>query len=173
MKRPDEPPVSPSSSPLQVPSSDGWCEVRAHNRVMRYRRAGMGSVILMLGVDSLVPIWPELPRLLTTQFRTIVPDLPQGVDDAAEWLSSLLDGLGIGGAAVLAAEPYRATALELAVADRERVRQVVLVHDGSGAAAIPDPNVPLLLLPRHIEADHALALTSRFLRTANPSPSSR
>ena len=173
MKRPDAPPGFPSPSPLPVPSSDGWCEVRAHNRVMRYRRAGTGSVILMLGVESLVLIWPELPRLLTADFRTIVPDLPKEVDEATGWLSSLLDGLGIGRTAVLAAEPYHSTARALAVADREKVRHVVLVHDGSGAAAIPDPNVPLLLLPRHIEADHALALTSRFLRTANPSPSSR
>jgi hypothetical protein len=130
---------------------------------MRYHRAGSGSPLIVLGVDSVIESWPELPHLLSSRFRTIVPELPNQAVDATIWLTSLIDGIGVRGAAVLAAEGYHVPALEVAVANSDAVNQLVLVTEGAAAVGVPHMSVPLLILPRYLETGSAFALMSRFL----------
>ena len=86
-------PTAPSSPNAAV---DGWCEVRAHQRVIRYRRIGDGPapMLLLLDGDALTSHWPELTRTLSASFRVVVPDFEGGLDDAANVVRCLLDGLG-------------------------------------------------------------------------------
>lgn len=99
-----------------MPSS--IAEVRAHGRVMRYRRLGAGPPLVLLGPGEGADAW-------ATQFRVIVPELPGPEEDLGAWLTAFLEGLGTPGVTVVAAEPFYAAARELALADPDRVREVV------------------------------------------------
>ena len=158
MKHPVVPPIPDSFDP-----STTWCEVRANHRVMRYHRAGSGSPLIVLGVDAMIETWPELPHLLSSRFRTIVPEVPNQAVDATIWLTSLIDGIGVSRAAMIAAERYHVPALELAVANSEAVNRLVLVTEGAAAVGVPHASVPMLILPRYLETGSAFALISRFL----------
>src|SRR5687767_9576568 len=92
-------------------------EVRAHDRVMRYRRWGSGPLLLVLGAESPDAFWPGLPERLAAQFKVIVPEVPSDAPDAVPWLDCLLDGLGASDIAVVAGIRHRATALALAEGD--------------------------------------------------------
>ena len=154
----------PSSS---IAPAEGWCEVRAHQRVVRYRRIGDGAAPMLLLLDGGFPIafWPDLARALATSFRVVVPDLSSGRNDAATVMRCLLDGLGASGVAVIASGPYCGVAVALAAGDEEQVGSLVLVSDDD----IPNESpVPLLVLSGHLSLDGALVRIHRFLRGGLP-----
>jgi hypothetical protein len=100
-----------------MPSS--IAEVRAHGRVMRYRRLGAGPPLLLLGRADDV-------EGLAARFRVIVPEMPATGEDVGAWLAAFLEGLGMTGITVVAAEPFHSAARELALADPDLVTRVVL-----------------------------------------------
>jgi len=182
------PNASPTSTALTTAAAsagphahDGWAEVRAHDHVMRYRRSGAGRAVLVLApAASMEPLWPELGGALSARFRVLVPDVPPPAagDDVAAWLGDFLEGLGIAGVALVAAEPFCLPALELVLLDAERVGRLVLVPGGGGCggpageagldgalatAAGGGVAVPLLVVRRGMAAAEALPLVTRFL----------
>jgi len=40
--------------------TEWWAEVRAHDRVVRYRRSGAGPAVVLLQPAAPTPLWPEL-----------------------------------------------------------------------------------------------------------------
>jgi pimeloyl-ACP methyl ester carboxylesterase len=71
----------------------------------------------------------EQTEALAARFRVIVPELPDPGSDIAPWLAAFLEGLGTQDVVVVAADQYRAAALELARTDPDRVERVVLASD--------------------------------------------
>ena len=60
--------------PSQTAAVETWAEVRARDRVTRYRRAGAGRVVLVLGAAGAGdPLWPELLPTLVRDARVITP----------------------------------------------------------------------------------------------------
>ena len=133
---------------------------------MRYRRSGAGRVVIVLGPLGGEP-WPGLGDALAARFRVIEPDIPARADLA--WLASFLEGLGMRGLSVIAADPWCVPLLQVANDDVERFARVVLVPDGdcdsaqSHRDAIAGSNVPLLVAPRSLPAADALIDVALFL----------
>ena len=174
---------NPPALPLPLPrtaAADGrapesWAEVRAHNHVMRYRRSGAGRVVLVLhpadddGADSL---WPELAAALAERFRLIVPEAPADGADVSAWLGDFLEGLGVSGVALVAADRLCIPALELALLDADQIARVVLVPggpatesglDGALATTARRTSIPLLVVRRGTPAAEAVPLVMGFL----------
>ena len=148
-------------------------EVRAHDQVMRYRRAGAGRPLVVLrGADDADALWPELDPELVSRFRVVTPALPADCEDVAAWVTDFLEGLGLDRVAVLAAEPCCLSALELALLNAGQVERLVLVPagavgetglDGTLATTLAGVSVPLIVVRRGLPADLALPLLSQFL----------
>jgi hypothetical protein len=159
-----------SPSPFNLPA-ETLAEVRAHDRVMRYRRAGTGRPLVVLR-GTADALWPELDAHLVTRFRVITPELSADCGDLAAWLGTFLEGVGLARVTLLAAEPCCVAALELALLDGYRVERLVLVPgggagetglDGTLATTPGGVSVPLLLLRRGLAAPDALRLLRDFL----------
>jgi pimeloyl-ACP methyl ester carboxylesterase len=161
---PNVAPTVPSSS---IAAADSWCEVRAHQRVIRYRRIGDGPapMLLLLDGSSLAAHWPELTQALAAGFRVVIPQLAGGVDDTPAVVRCLLDGLGASGVAVIATGLYSEVAMALATGDEEQVGSLVLVSDEEIQSESP---VPLLLLSRRLTLEAAFTRIHRFLRGGLP-----
>ena len=152
-------------------------EVRAHDQVMRYRRAGAGRPLVVLraasGPDAL---WPELDEALSTRYRVITPELPHSCDDVAAWMGDFLEGVGLDRVILVAAEPCCLAALELTLLNGDQVDRLVLVPsgsvgetglDGSLATTLAGVPVPLLVVRRGLPAREAVPLLSQFLQNDN------
>ena len=146
-------------------------EVRAHDQVMRYRRAGTGRPLVVLR-GTRDALWPELDAHLVTRFRVLTPELSADCGDLATWLGAFLEGVGLTRVTLLAAEPCCLAALELALLDGYRVERLVLVPgggvgetglDGTLATTPAGVSVPLLLVRRGLAASDALRLLGSFL----------
>jgi hypothetical protein len=161
-----------SLSPL-THHAEALAEVRAHDQVMRYRRAGVGRPLVVLrGPDDPAALWPELDAELVSRFRVFTPELPDDCDDVAAWVADFLEGVGLDRVALLAAEPCCLSALELALLDSCRVERLVLVPagaagetglDGTLATTFAGVAVPLLVVRRGLAPDDALPLLRTFL----------
>ena len=160
-------------SPLVHPP-ETLAEVRAHDQVMRYRRAGAGRPLVVLrraiGPDS---FWPELDDDLVSRFRVITPELPPDCQDVAAWLAAFLEGVGLDRVVLVAADPCCLPALELALLNGYQVERLVLVPagtagetglDGTLATTPAGASVPLLVLRRGLSASDALPLLRQFLQ---------
>jgi hypothetical protein len=164
---------------MQNPSSlaalepDAWAECRAHDSVMRYRRSGVGPAVLLLRAEhEPSPLWPELDHVLASNFRVILPAVSGSDMNIAACLGDFLEGIGVSGVAVIAAEPFCMPALELALRDVDQVSRVVLIPHGSADDAGLDGvlsttarvgPVPLLVVRRDSPAAEALPLITRYL----------
>jgi pimeloyl-ACP methyl ester carboxylesterase len=148
-------------------------EVRAHDQVMRYHRAGVGRPLVLLrtaaGPDSL---WPELEAHFVGRFRVFTPELPPDCDDVAAWVKDFLEGVGLDRVAVIAADPCCLSALELALLGPDQIERLVLVPgglagetglDGTLATTFAGVSVPLLVVRRGLSAAEALPLLRQFL----------
>lgn len=161
-----------SRSPFTHPA-ETLAEVRAHDQVMRYRRAGVGRpVVVLRGADAGDALWPELGAELVSRFRVFTPELPDDCDDVAAWVADFLDGVGLDRVLLLAAEPCCLSALELALLDALRVERLVLVPagaagetglDGTLATTFAGVSVPLLVVRRGLSSADALPLLRNFL----------
>lgn len=152
-------------------------EVRAHDQVMRYHRAGAGRPLVLLrsaaGSDAL---WPELEEQLVARFRVFTPELPPDCEDVAAWVKGFLEGVGLDRVVVVAADPCCLSALELALLGAPQIERLVLVPgglagetglDGTLATAYAGMSVPLLVVRRGLSAAEALPLLGQFLGQAS------
>lgn len=149
-------------------------EVRAHDRVVRYRRSGnTGPHLLLVVADSTSDLWPEFPRLLADRFRLLMPDLPEPAAEATRSLRCLLDGLGASGVSLLAAGRHCDAALALVLSGDESVGRVVLVPELSDdqfadpAEAVAAPRVakaPIYVVSRRLSADEAMERVTEYLK---------
>jgi hypothetical protein len=148
-------------------------EVRAHDQVMRYHRAGVGRPLVLLrtaaGPESL---WPELEGELVARYRVFTPELPPDCEDVAAWAKDFLEGVGLDRVVVVAADPCCISALELALLGAPQIERLVLVPgglsgetglDGTLATAYAGMSVPLLVVRRGLSAAEALPLLLQFL----------
>lgn len=156
-------------------ASGAWAEVRAGDRVTRYRRAGTGRVVLVLcpaEADTDPPLWPELAPALARGARVVTPELAHDAPDVVARLLGFLEGLGAADVGVVATGSFRAAALALARRDGGPVARVVLVpavpDDGEGdegrtTAVVGAAGVPLLVVARDAPAADAVAHVTRFV----------
>lgn len=162
-----------SNAPAAATPPESWAEVRAHDQVMRYRRAGSGPAVLLLDREEGAPaLWPELDAALAARFRVIAPALPMEVEDLAARLAAFLEGLGVARVSVVVSGRLCGSALELAPAAHE-VERVVLVPNGPAeeaaceAAVVASGPVPVLVVRRSLAATEALPLVLAFLDGAS------
>jgi pimeloyl-ACP methyl ester carboxylesterase len=148
-------------------------EVRAHDQVMRYRRAGTGRPLVVLrAADDSDALWPELDAELVSRFRVVTPELPPECEDVAAWVSAFLEGVGLTRVVVLAAEPCCLSALELALLGADQVERLILVPAGTGdtgldgtlATTLAGVTVPLIVVRRGLSSAVALPLLRNFLQ---------
>lgn len=148
-------------------------EVRAHDQVMRYHRAGAGRPLVLLrsaaGPDTL---WPELEEQLVARFRVFTPELPADCEDVAGWVKDFLEGVGLDRVVIVAADPCCLSALELALLGAAQIDRLVLVPggltgetglDGTLGTTYEGVPVPLLVVRRGLSAAEALPLLRQFL----------
>lgn len=165
-----------SNTPATAPATpEPWAEVRASDRVMRYRRSGTGPTLLLLGADAeSSPLSTELVAALGARFRVIIPDVPTPAG-VTEWVAEFLEGLGTCEVAILAANHLCMPAIELAFRGIEQIKRLVLIPDGEpddstseGAitAAVGAPAIPVLIVRPGLGAAEALPLVTSFLAGA-------
>jgi hypothetical protein len=156
-----------------IATSEPWAEVRASDRVMRYRRSGAGPTLLLLGYDEAEssPISTELVAALGARFRVIVPDVPPRAG-VTEWVTEFLEGLGTCEVAILAANHLCMPTIELAFRGIEQIKRLVLIPDGEpddstseGAitAAVGASAIPVLIVRPGLGVAEALPLVTSFL----------
>jgi hypothetical protein len=155
-----------------IATSEPWAEVRASDRVMRYRRSGTGSTLLLLGASAeSSSISTELVAALGARFRVIVPDVPARAS-VTDWIAEFLEGLGTCEVAILAANHLCMPTIELAFRGIEQIKRLVLIPDGEpddstseGAitAAVGAPAIPVLIVRPGLGADQVLPLVTSFL----------
>ena len=154
-------------------SAVSLAEVRAHDQVMRYHRAGVGRPLVLLRTAS-VPdaLWPELEEQLVARFRVFTPELPPDCEDVAAWVKGFLEGVGLDRVVVVAADPCCLSALELTLLGAQQIERLVLVPgglsgetglDGTLATTFQGVPVPLLVVRRGLSAAEALPLFQQFL----------
>jgi pimeloyl-ACP methyl ester carboxylesterase len=148
-------------------------EVRAHDQVMRYHRAGAGRpIVLLRAAEGRESIWPELDAQLVARYRVFTPELPPDCGDVAGWMKDFLEGVGLDRVLLVAADPCCLAALELALLGPEQIERLVLVPegragetglDGTLATTLAGVTVPLLVVRRGLPAAEALPLLRQFL----------
>jgi pimeloyl-ACP methyl ester carboxylesterase len=151
-----------------------WAEVRAHDRVVRYRRSGAGPAVLLLQpASSSTPLWPEVLEVLADGRRVIVPDPPANDGEAEEWLSALLEGLGVRNIIVVATDSFCLAALERALLSPEQIARMIMICSGRGtesaidgklAAPAQSAAIPFLVLRRDRPASEIVPVVEAFLR---------
>ena len=158
------------------PLAPAFAEVRAHDQVMRYHRAGAGRPVVVLRSMMDDCLWPELDACLAVAFRVLTPEVPVSGLDIARWLSGFLEGMGLARVTLVAAADYCLPALELVLLGADQVERLVLVPagtasdtglDGTLATSLAGVAVPLLVLRRGLSAAEALPLLTQFLRSGN------
>lgn len=160
------------SSTSTVALDEIRAEVRVRDQVMRYARTGSGLPVVMLGSPAdPEPLWPGLHQAIARRFRLIVPDLPRCDTDVAAWLAAFLEGLGSTEVRVVASSEFCMAALELVIADLDRIARVVLVTHGDAggpgldstlASGTQNTSVPLLVVRRGTPASEAVPLVVGF-----------
>ena len=174
-------PNTPTADRAGAHSHGTWAEVRARDRVMRYRRSGVGRTVLVLtSHDDPESLWPELLDALGTGYRLIVPEAPAGDSDVATWIADFLEGLGVSNVSLLAADRFCIPALEVALLEGDQVARIVLVPPGNGRAGdggaalvtgTRQARVPLLVVQRGQPAIETVPAITAFLGEVTGSPS--
>jgi pimeloyl-ACP methyl ester carboxylesterase len=162
---------------MQMQSSSTYpavslAEVRAHDQVMRYHRAGAGRPLVLLRAAASDALWPELEEQLVARYRVLTPELPPDCADVAAWVKDFLEGVGLDRVLVVATDPCCLSALELALLGAQQIERLVLVPgglagetglDGTLATTYQGVPVPLLVVRRGLSAPEALPLFQQFL----------
>lgn len=138
-------PNRPAGPPLELRASDCCAEIRAHGTVMRYRRRGTGTTVLVLAEGS-EDQGPELTEALSASFRVLTPELPADRAARTSWLSDFLEGLGARNVGLVALGELCSPARELALLRPDQIARMVLVPNG-------DPEDPGIGARRDTVAD--------------------
>lgn len=160
-----------SLEPPRIPQE--WAEVRANDRVMRYRRSGTGrTIVIILATGHPKPPWPELLATLGSRFRVILPEPPEADADIADWLADFLEGLGMSNVGIVGADRFCIPILELTLLGLDQVARIALVpHDAGGehdvggalAAATGQASVPLIIVRDGQPVEEIVRLITGFL----------
>jgi hypothetical protein len=155
-----------------ITTSDSWAEVRASDRVMRYRRSGAGPTLVLLGADAgPSPLSTELVAALGARFRVIVPEVPAGAN-VASFVPEFLEGLGTCHVTLVAANHLCMSAIELAFRGIDQIQRLVLIpdaepDDSSSELAITTtlgtPPIPALIVRPGLSVTDTLPLVTSFL----------
>jgi pimeloyl-ACP methyl ester carboxylesterase len=166
------------SSTTNLPGT--LAEVRAHDQVMRYHRAGAGRpLVLLRSAATPDSLWPELEEQLVAKFRVFTPELPADCEDVAAWVKDFLEGVGLDRIPLVAADPCCLSALELALLGADQIERLVLVPaglasetglDGTIATTYAGVSVPLLVVRRGLSSAEALPLLRQFLEGSRVAP---
>jgi pimeloyl-ACP methyl ester carboxylesterase len=158
-------------------SADSLSQVCAAGFTTRYRRSGAGAPVILLSGSGALGF--ELVGALAARHRVIVPEVP-GVDGRfLAWMRAFLDGLGLRGCTVVAAEPYCLAALELALLDEDRVSRLALLPAGKGeelrlagelASAARGGTLPVLLVRAEQDGANAVRAIANFVDSESPAP---
>ena len=151
-------------------SQEGWAEVRARDRVVRYRRTGTGPIVLLLAHED-TRLRDGLVRELSENFRLLDPEMAETEIKIAECLAEFLEGLGTTTVNVVAVGRFCIPALELALRDGDQIGRVVLIPDGEecetaseGAIATTSRRISMpLFIVRGLTPAAVLPLVSQFL----------
>lgn len=154
--------------PVPTPA-ESWGEVRTPDQVVRYRRSGSGRAVLILhSPDAAEPLWPELLDLLAVGGRVIVPSPPPSIE-VEQWLTLMLDGLGLTNVVLVAAEGFCLAAIERALMEPDRIARIIIAcAGGADAPLMADAHsrlggVPLLILRREDAAADVVGVVAAFL----------
>jgi hypothetical protein len=154
------------------PTSTTFAEVRAHDQLMRYHRAGAGRPVVVLRAASDDSLWPELNACLAVAFRVLTPEVPAADGDIARWLGGFLEGVGLDRVTLIAADDFCLPALELVLLGADQVERLVLIPsghtpdtglDGTLATSLDGASVPLLIVRRGLPVADALPALMKFL----------
>ena len=151
--------------------TEEWAEVRANDRVMRYRRTGTGRAIVVLLPGGPKPPWPELTDALRSRFRVLLPEPPEADCDIADWLADFLEGLGTSNVRIVAADRFCIPILELTLLGLDQVARVALVPRGPGGEhrvegaleAARQSVVPLIVVRDGKSVEEIVPLVTGFL----------
>jgi len=166
-----------SNSPLSsLLPADSVAEVRAREHVIRYRRAGSGTPVLVLVHPEVraTAAWSELVAALSDHFRVLIPEVPTSCA-APEWLTGFLEGLGASTVDVIADDPLWLPAVQLALSGEDQVARLVIVVSESDddvsltsalAAGPRSAAVPLLLVGRKVSTSELVQRVTEFLGAA-------
>jgi hypothetical protein len=132
----------------QPPQDDGrpWCELRAHDRIIRYRCSGAGRSLIVLGSDG-SPFWAVLMAGLDGRFRVILPEAPPEDAELGGWLASLLEGLGTSSIRVIAGDRFQLPAIAIAHEEPDQVSCVVLVSEAAGVVPVSEAAAATARMP--------------------------
>ena len=108
---------------------DFWAEIRAHDRVTRYRRRGHGVPLLLLYSPGDGPHWPALVRSLGEHYRVIVPEIGETGPDLSCRLAEFLEGLGCPTLSVVGNARFAGAALALLDTGCDQIARVVVVDE--------------------------------------------
>ena len=61
-------------------------------------------VLLLQPASAIAPLWPELLDRIATGTRLVVPEPPATEMEVEDWLSALLEGLGMRNTTIVATE---------------------------------------------------------------------
>ena len=171
----------PNASLPEAPiSSDPWAEVRANDRVTRYRRIGTGRPVLVLhSGDDGSELWPGLLETLGGSYRLIVPEAPPADADVAGWVADFLEGLGTTSVRIVASGRFALPSLELTLIEAVAVPRLVLIADGPATSETPRgflrsthgrASASVLIVRRDQGPAEGVAAIADFLRQEMSSP---
>jgi hypothetical protein len=146
-------------------AGEGWAEIRAHDRVTRYRRRGSGRPVLLLCDSPDSPLWELLLNALSECYRVIIPEFAQPGAEGSFRLADFLEGLGCRAVSVIADAALASAALAVALGGCDQIARVIIVADAplaidQGAADV----VPTLVIVRHHSSAQMLTLVRDFLQ---------
>ena len=155
-----------------ITTSDSWAEVRASDRVMRYRRSGAGPTLVLLGADTgPSPLSTEMVAALGERFRVIVPEVPAGAS-VSNFVPEFLEGLGTCHVSLIAANHLCMAAIELAFRGIDQIRRLVLIPDAEPddstaeraiTTALGNPPIPALIVRPGLTVTDTIPLVTTFL----------
>lgn len=155
----------------ELPGNEGV--VQAGDVETRYRRAGQGPAVLLLGTHELGDArHAALFLALARAFRVTRPqpfpvDRPRGARaptrPVSAWLRGLMDGLGLERASIVADDAFGVVALGFATAEPDRVDRLVLL-DGD----LRDPAIPGAAHEDRLRASGHPLLIVRWGRAGSP-----
>lgn len=154
-----------SSCSPGAPVQESWAELRAHDRVTRYRRRGAGQPVLVLRASDDSPLWSTLVDALSAAYRVIVPEIEESDRDNPRRLADFLEGLGCSNVIVVADIRFSRATLELAAFASDQIGSVILVVERPNAQplAVRTAPVPVFIVDAHLGPSEIALAIKRFV----------
>jgi hypothetical protein len=128
--------------------------VHAGTMETRYRRAGQGPQLLLLGGGADAEWVAGVIPPLVARFRVFVPEVPS--DAGTGWLREMIDGLGLDRPGLVAGFTLAPLLDRFLETDADRLERVALIHPAPTGPFHGRPVVPIF--PPPIDAESVGAL---------------